>query len=211
MLIWCLQVSFLFQHSSVFSRLSRAEFLQINTFIHRPWQVCAHGSHHSTLSPSSWPTVTYWTTWGSATERRSMQWCCSTWPRRSPLPWSTWRRKTSYTGECKDGALLFFEFQKQIRQCRVAFLFFIQRFVWQPDCYYQSEFVLSRCELPLFFSFFPPFLSRSPLTLSSVLAAGPTSQIGVTLRNSFWHVLTRPFKRHETKWFMCFAFAKADF
>lgn len=62
------------------------------------WQACAHGSPRSTSSQSSWPMVTCWTTCGSATERRSMLWCCYTWPHRSPLPWNTWRKKTLYTG-----------------------------------------------------------------------------------------------------------------
>lgn len=59
----------------------------------------AHESRRFTSSQSSWPMVTFWITWGSVTERRSTLWCCSTWQRRSPQPWSTWRRKTSYTGE----------------------------------------------------------------------------------------------------------------
>ncbi len=42
---------------------------------------------------------TCWTTCVSVTGSRWMLWCCSTWPLRSPLPWSIWRRRTSSTGE----------------------------------------------------------------------------------------------------------------
>lgn len=62
-------------------------------------QVFAHGSHPSTSSLSSWPTVTCWTTCVSVTARRSTPWCCSTWPLRFPLQWSTWRRKILFTGK----------------------------------------------------------------------------------------------------------------
>lgn len=62
-------------------------------------QVFAHGSHPSTSSLSSWPTVTCWTTCVSVTARRSTPWCCSTWPLRFPLQWSTWRRRILFTGK----------------------------------------------------------------------------------------------------------------
>lgn len=39
-----------------------------------------------------------WTTWEIVTRRRWTLWCCYTWPHKSPLPWNTWRRRTSYTG-----------------------------------------------------------------------------------------------------------------
>lgn len=41
---------------------------------------------------------TCWIICVSVTGRRWMLWCCSTWQLRSPQPWSTWRRKTSFTG-----------------------------------------------------------------------------------------------------------------
>lgn len=65
-------------------------------------QVCVHGSLPSTSSPSLWPMVTCWTICANVTERRWMLWCCSTWPLRSPLLWSTWRRRTSSIGTRKE-------------------------------------------------------------------------------------------------------------
>lgn len=42
--------------------------------------------------------ATYWTTWESVNAMRWMLLRCYTWQRRSPLPWSIWRKRTLYTG-----------------------------------------------------------------------------------------------------------------
>lgn len=81
----------------------------IHTLSAPPWQVCAPWSPRFTLWQSTCPTGTCWIISASATARRSVQSCCSTWPHRSPLPWSTWRRRTSSTGGWSPIELLQFQ------------------------------------------------------------------------------------------------------
>lgn len=61
-------------------------------------QVCVPWSRRSTLWLNTCHTGICWIISGNATARRWQQLFCFTWRLRSLLPWSIWRRRTSFIG-----------------------------------------------------------------------------------------------------------------
>lgn len=164
------------------------------------WQACAHGSPRSTSSQSSWPTVTCWTTWGSATERRSMLWCCYTWPHRSPLPWNTWRKKTLYIGG-------FEGLKSKIANLSWVYktnVFFVPIFSFKLEGTKNTFHFISH--FLLFFFFFSPLLPEQ--CSSHTLIVSQTSWCCSKAR-LFWHV--QPYLFEAMIWFMTCIFVKLDF